>query len=57
MLETSKEMVTLAGVRGKPGINIFILHPHGRTSPLQALQMTTVLNKFEIVTRPESGAI
>ena len=30
------------GVRGKKGINIFILHPHGRTSPIQALQMTTV---------------
>ncbi|MBI1922399.1 MAG: threonine synthase [Geobacter sp.] len=30
------------GVRGKDGINIFILHPHGRTSPIQALQMTTV---------------
>jgi len=32
------------GVRGKKGINIFILHPHGRTSPIQALQMTTVLD-------------
>lgn len=30
------------GVRGKHGINIFILHPHGKTSPVQALQMTTV---------------
>ena len=30
------------GVRAKKGINIFILHPHGRTSPIQALQMTTV---------------
>ncbi|MCW5212912.1 threonine synthase [Desulfobulbus sp. TB] len=30
------------GVRGKKRINIFILHPHGRTSPIQALQMTTV---------------
>ena len=26
----------------KKGINIFILHPHGKTSPVQALQMTTV---------------
>ncbi len=34
----------IAGVRGKKGVNIFILHPHGRTSPLQALQMTTVLD-------------
>jgi len=30
------------GVRGKANINIFILHPHGRVSPVQALQMTTV---------------
>jgi threonine synthase len=30
------------GVRGKKGINIFILHPHGKTSAVQALQMTTV---------------
>jgi threonine synthase len=30
------------GVRGKRNINIFILHPHGRTSAIQALQMTTV---------------
>lgn len=38
------------GVRGKKGINIFILHPHGRTSPVQALQMTTVTdaNVFNI---------
>ncbi|HFQ89839.1 MAG TPA: threonine synthase [Desulfobulbus sp.] len=41
------------GVRGKEGINIFILHPHGRTSPIQALQMTTVLdaNVFNIAIR------
>lgn len=30
------------GVRGKKGIQIFILHPHGKTSRVQALQMTTV---------------
>lgn len=30
------------GVRGKDNISIFILHPHGKTSPVQALQMTTV---------------
>ncbi len=30
------------GVKGKKNINIFILHPHGRVSPVQALQMTTV---------------
>ena len=30
------------GVKGKKNINIFILHPHGRVSRMQALQMTTV---------------
>uniref|UniRef100_UPI004055C69C threonine synthase n=1 Tax=Candidatus Electronema sp. TaxID=2698783 RepID=UPI004055C69C len=41
------------GVRGRKGINIFILHPHGRTSPIQALQMTTVTdaNVFNIAVR------
>ncbi|MBF0624673.1 MAG: threonine synthase [Magnetococcales bacterium] len=32
------------GVRGKRGINIFILHPHQRVSPIQERQMTTVLD-------------
>jgi threonine synthase len=32
------------GVRGKENISIFILHPHLKTSPIQALQMTTVLD-------------
>lgn len=32
------------GVRGKENINIFILHPHGRVSPIQEKQMTTVLD-------------
>lgn len=32
------------GVRGKEKINIFILHPHLKTSPIQARQMTTVLD-------------
>ncbi len=32
------------GVRGKPNINIFIMHPAGRTSPLQEKQMTSVLD-------------
>ncbi len=43
----------IAGVRGKAGINIFILHPYGRTSPIQALQMTTVLdpNVFNLAVR------
>ena len=38
------------GVRGKEGINIFILHPHKRVSPIQELQMTSVVdaNVFNI---------
>ena len=32
----------IAGVRGKKNINIFILFPYGRVSPVQELQMTTV---------------
>lgn len=38
------------GVRGKKGINIFILHPQGKVSPFQELQMTTVTdaNVFNI---------
>lgn len=34
----------IAGVRGKSRINIFIMFPDGRTSPLQEQQMTTVLD-------------
>jgi threonine synthase len=34
----------IRGVRGKDNINIFILHPHLKTSPIQARQMTTVLD-------------
>nr|WP_291317454.1 threonine synthase [Desulfuromonas sp.] len=30
------------GVRGKKNINIFILHPRGKVSPVQEMQMTTV---------------
>lgn len=30
------------GVRGKKGISIFILHPYGKTSAVQAMQMTSV---------------
>ncbi|HBT84168.1 MAG: threonine synthase [Desulfuromonadales bacterium GWD2_61_12] len=43
----------IAGVRGKDNINIFILHPHGRVSPIQELQMTTVTdaNVFNIAIR------
>ncbi|MBB1089685.1 threonine synthase [Rhodopseudomonas palustris] len=32
----------IAGVSGKARINIFILYPHGRISPIQERQMTTV---------------
>lgn len=41
------------GVRGKERINIFILHPYGRISPIQEKQMTTVLdaNVFNIAIR------
>lgn len=34
----------IAGVRGKDRIQIFILHPAGRVSPVQERQMTTVLD-------------
>ena len=33
------------GVRGKKRINIFILHPHKRISPVQEKQMTTVIDE------------
>lgn len=41
------------GVRGKERINIFILHPYKRVSPIQELQMTTVTdaNVFNIAVR------
>jgi len=41
------------GVRGKRNINIFILHPHGKVSPIQELQMTTVTdpNVFNLAIR------
>lgn len=32
------------GVRGRAGIQIFIVHPHQRVSPIQERQMTTVLD-------------
>jgi threonine synthase len=32
----------IAGVRGLPAVDIFIMYPEGRVSPLQELQMTTV---------------
>ncbi|MHC4872137.1 MAG: threonine synthase [Planctomycetota bacterium] len=33
------------GVRGKDRINIFVMHPHNRVSPVQERQMTTVLDE------------
>lgn len=32
----------ICGVRGKKGMRIFVLYPHGRISPIQERQMTTV---------------
>ena len=32
----------IAGVRGRSNIDIFVMFPNGRTSPLQERQMTTV---------------
>jgi threonine synthase len=32
------------GVRGREGIDIFVMHPHGRISGVQERQMTTVLD-------------
>jgi threonine synthase len=34
----------IAGVRGKHGIHIFVMHPNGKVSPLQERQMTSVLD-------------
>ncbi len=34
----------ICGVRGKQRIRIFVMHPHGRTSRTQMLQMTSVLD-------------
>ncbi len=33
------------GLKGKENVNIFILHPHGKVSKIQELQMTTVEDK------------
>jgi len=33
------------GLRGKENVNVFILHPKGRVSPIQEAQMTTVEDK------------
>lgn len=32
------------GLRGKENLQIFIMHPHGKVSPIQERQMTTVLD-------------
>ncbi len=34
----------ICGVRGRNHIRIFVMHPHGRVSPTQERQMTTVLD-------------
>ena len=34
----------ICGVRGQKRIHIFVMHPHGRVSPLQERQMTSVLD-------------
>ena len=41
------------GVRGKQNINIFIMHPYGKVSPVQERQMTTVMddNVFNIAVK------
>lgn len=43
----------IAGVRGKDRIRIFVMHPHQRVSPVQELQMTSVLddNVFNLAVR------
>jgi threonine synthase len=43
----------IAGVRGRSGLRIFVLYPHGRVSPAQERQMTTVpdANVFCIAVR------
>lgn len=33
------------GVRSRKGINIFVMHPHNRVSPIQERQMTSVLDE------------
>jgi len=35
----------ICGVRGRRGINIFVMHPQGAVSPIQERQMTTVLDE------------
>jgi len=35
----------IEGLRGKEGVQVFIMHPDGKVAKLQKLQMTTVLDK------------
>lgn len=32
------------GLRGKKDVSVFIMYPHGKVSPIQEAQMTTVLD-------------
>ena len=43
----------ICGVRGREHIRIFVMHPHGRVSPTQERQMTTVLdgNVFNVAVK------
>ena len=34
----------IAGIRGKENINIYVMFPEGKTSPVQELQMTSILD-------------
>ncbi|MDI6773998.1 MAG: threonine synthase [Verrucomicrobiota bacterium] len=34
----------IQGLRGKPRLRIFVMYPHGRVSPIQEAQMTSVLD-------------
>ncbi len=43
------------GVKGKPNINIFIMHPTGRVSPIQEMQMTSVIDKNVFKITVKSG--
>ncbi len=40
----------ICGLRGREHVRVFVMHPHGRVSPIQERQMTTVLddNVFNI---------
>ena len=44
----------IAGLRGKAGVDVVIMHPEGRVAPVQAMQMTSVLdaNVHNIALRP-----